>query len=318
MSVSLCGSIGANTGGIQCDVSRGILKRLYISGGAISSSEYADATSLEAALIAASLLPKTDKDKIFPLPEVQDIADKSDANKEGSLNQGFKTVLLEGKPAYELKFFGGATLVKALRKFNNQTVRVLELDANGRLWGTFSGTDVVGFQAKLFFGGLKSATGQNVEEGVITMSLSFLDTSEYYDNAVYLDVSGVNMTNVEGLIDATLSEAAAHTANAYKIAVKVPTSQAGTSINLYDEFADELADASLWEAFTGATYSTSLTITSVAKDATLKAWTVTFDSTAFTALGSGKNIKLNLKAPALLDAGDVTGVEGVAIVVSTT
>lgn len=317
MSFSLCGSIGANTGGIQCDVSRGILKRLYISGGAISSSEYADATSLEAALIAASLLPKTDKDKIFPLPEVQDIADKSDANKEGSLNQGFKTVLLEGKPAYELKFFGGATLVKALRKFNNQTVRVLELDANGRLWGTFSGTDVVGFQAKLFFGGLKSATGQNVEEGVITMSLSFLDTSEYYDNAVYLDVSGVNMTNVEGLIDATLYEAASHSTNVYKIGAKVPTSQAGVSINLYDEYADELAGASLWEAFTGApNYATTLPITSVAKDANLKAWTTTFDSTAFSALGSGAKIKLNFKSPALLNAGDVTGIEGVAIVLT--
>jgi hypothetical protein len=147
------------------------------------------------------------------------------------------------------------------------------------------------------------------------MSISFLDTSEYYDNAVYLDVSGVNMTNVEGLIDATLYEAASHSTNVYKIGVKIPTSQAGVSINLYDEYADELAVTALWAAYTGATYSTSLTITSVAKDAALKAWTVTFDSTAYTALASGTKIKLNLVSPALLDVGDVPGVEGVAIVV---
>lgn len=316
MAFSLCGSIGANTGGILCDVSRGITKKLYIFGGTISAAEYADAAALEAALTAASLLSKSDKDKIFPLPEIQDITDKSDTNKEGSLNQGFKTVLLEGKPAYEFKFFGGSTLVKSLRKFNNQTVRILELDSNNRMWGTSSGTNVIGFQAKLFFGGLKAATGQNVEEGVITLSLSILDTSEYYDNAVYLDVSAVNMNNVQALNDATLYEAAAHVSNVYKIGVKVPTSQAGVSINLYDEYADELASATLWEAFTGATYSTALVLTSISKDDTLKAWTVTFDNTAYTALSAGAKIKVNLKSPALLDVADVTGIEGVAVVVS--
>jgi hypothetical protein len=316
MALSLCGSIGANTGELQCDAARGVIRKLYIFGGAITAANYADSTALGAALKAASLLPKTDKDKLFPLPEVQNIEDRSEANTTGSLNQGFTSIIREGKPAYELKIFAGNELVKNLRKFNNATVQILELDSNGKLWGTASGTSVVGYKAKLFFGGLKSATGQNVEEGVVTFTVSVLDNSEYYDNAKYLDVSGVNLNNVKSLVDAELFEAAAKASNVYKIGARVATSKAGSYINLHDEYPTELANASRWEAFTGATFTTSLAITTVAVDNTNKCWTVTFDNTAFTALSANAKIKVQLKDPATLDAADIVDIESIPVVVT--
>ena len=57
-----------------------------------------------------------------------------------SVNLGFKTVLLEGKPGYKVKLFAGADLLKRLRTFNNQTIRVIEYDSNGVFWGPTSTT----------------------------------------------------------------------------------------------------------------------------------------------------------------------------------
>jgi hypothetical protein len=308
MSFSLCSTTTENTGSILCDVSRGVLNRLFIFNGSIAAADYGDSDDLLAKMVEYSKLSKTATNKIFPLPEAQEIADSSEANKEGSLGLGFKTILLEGKPAYTVKAFAGSTLVKAMRRFNNQTVRLLEYDENGRLWGTVSGTDFVGFQAKIFVTGGKIATGQNVEEGVATITVSFLSTSEYFDAAYYKEITG-SIDDVAGLQPVELSEFSS-ASNVSKIAITVPTSEIGGSINVYDTFSSELAVGSLWNARTGTNYATTLTITGVAVDATNSVWSVTFDSTAFTALGSGDTIKVYLDSPDLLDAADVTGIEG--------
>ncbi len=306
---SLCANIGANTGEILCDVSRGILKKSFIYNDVFGSSQYADSDTFLAALVNASKKSKYASDKLFPLPEVQDIADKSEANKEGTLGLGFKTVLLEGKPAYEIKGFAGNALLKQLRKFNNQTIRIFEFDSNNNFWGTKSGTDFMGFKAKVFFTGGKIATGQNVEEGIVTCTIAFLDTTEYFDNAYYMPITG-NITSVVGLKDVELYEAAANASNAFKIGGRIATSQIGNYINLQEKYGAELADDALWVATVVAT-GAALTITSVANDTTNKRWTVTFDATEFGALAGGAKIKLNLAAPEVLDANDVSGIEGI-------
>jgi hypothetical protein len=308
MAFSLCSNSGANTGEILCDVSRGVLKKIFIFNDGFNSTDYATATSFLAALVSGSKLSKLASGKVFPIPEAQDIQDASEANKEGSLGLGFKAILLEGKPAYKVKVFAGNSVAKQLRKFNNQTVRILEYDANDHIWGTKSGSNFVGFKAKLFFTGGKIATGQNVEEGVIEFTVSILSTSEYFDSAYYMPIDG-DIEDVSGLNDVNLSFVS-KASNAYKFAVKVPTSQIGGSINVYDSFDDELAVTGAWQAFTGASFSTPLTLTSVAKDTVNKCWTVTFDSTLFTALSAGASIKVSLVAPEALDALSVVGIEG--------
>jgi hypothetical protein len=212
-------------------------------------------------------------------------------------------------PGYSVKFFGGNALLKQLRRFNNSTIRFVEYDSSGNMWGTLSGTTFLGYRAKLFFTGGDAPTGTAVEEGVIDMTISVLDTTEYRDNAVFMPITG-NVNDIVGLLDVTLSEASVHVANAYKILVQVPTSQANLKINFFDDYSTLLASASLWEAFTGVGFGTPLTLTSVAADAPNKAFTITFDNTTYTALPAGAKIKLNLKAPETLAAADVTGIEG--------
>ena len=289
MALSLCGQSVANTGELACDKSRGVLKKIFIFNGNLESADYADAATFLAALVTKSKLSKTESNKLFVINEAQDIADASEANKEGSLGLGSKTVLLEGKPAYTVKLFAGGDLLKRLRTFNNQTVRVLEYDANGVVWGTKSSTNFKGFQAKLFFSGNKLATGQNVEEGVVTLTISILSTSEYFDNAYWMETSGNIVSNV------------------LKYSVKVAGSNLKEDYDVLSDYGTEIAALiANFSALSGAgTPATALAITSAAISGGLLA--VTYDSTAYTAATG--NIKLIPPTPTQLDAGDVTDIE---------
>lgn len=302
MALSLCGSSTANTGGLSCDKSRGVVKKIFIFNGSLESGDYDTEQEFFDTLVANSLLSKTAGDKIFPLPEIQDAADSSEANKEGSLNLGFKTVLLEGRPAYTFKFFSGSDMIKRLRQFNNKTVRILEYDANNTMWAYTSGTSVKGFQAKLFFTGNKLATGQNVEEGVVTVTISILSTSEYFDNCKWADLADYNIEDVKALIDVPMAYVSA-ASNVHQISMKIPGSNIIEPYNIYDDYMDDI-DAL---TFTAASDAGALAITSVAKNASLKTLAVTYDNTAYgTATG---NITLTPPTPATLDAADVTGIE---------
>lgn len=314
MSYSLCGSSVANTGELACDKARGVLKKLFICNGSIAAADYADATTFFNKMVANSKLSKSDANKVFVLNEAQDLADSSNANKEGSLNLGFKTVLLEGKPGYKVKFFAGGDLLKRLRTFNNQTIRIFEYDANGTWWGTKSGTTYTGFQAKLFFTGNKIATGQNVEEGVVECDVSILSTSEYFDNPYWVETTG-NVEDIKSLLDVTMSDDS-HTTNVYKIGLNIIGSNLVAPYNIWPDYGDAIATLNGFTAKTGAGFATDLTITSVAADDALEKLTVTFDSTAFTALPSGAQIKLIPPTPTVLDAGNVPDTEILPLIIT--
>lgn len=313
MAYSLCGTSVDNTGQQECDKAKGVLQRLAIFNGTIPSASYVDQDTFFAKLVTNSKLSKSATDKLFVLPEVQEIADSSESNKEGSLNLGFKTVLLEGKPGYKIKFFGGSDLLKRLKTFDNQTVRLIEYDANGVFWGTKTGTDFIGYQAKLFFTGGKVATGQNVEEGVIECSVSILSAVEYFKNSYWMESTG-NYSDITPLLDVALTNIS-HSSNVWKIGMKINGSNLEGPYNIYDTHGAAIA-ALTFTAGTGTNYGTSLAITSVAVDASLKCLTVTFDSTAYTALAANTVIKLSPPTPATLDAADVTETELLSVLLT--
>jgi hypothetical protein len=315
MALSLCSTSVDNTGELACDKSKGVLRKMLIFNGAIASGDYASADLLAAKLIANAKLSKDDSNKIFPISEVQNLERNSEANVTGTLNLGFTTVIREGRPAYTGKIFGGADLLKRLRTFNNQTVRVLEYDANGIVWGTKSGTTFVGYQAKLFFSGGEIATGQNVEEGVIDVQVSILSNSEYKDNSYWAEMpTGFNVDDIAPLIDVPLSFIS-NVANVFKIGIKIPGSNIVEPYNIYDDYGTAIA-ALTFTAGTGTNYGTPLTITSVAVDASLKCLTVTFDSTAYTALADATLIKLTPPTQSALDAANVTGIELLPVILT--
>jgi hypothetical protein len=307
MALSLCSSSVANTGELSCDKSRGVLKKLFIFNGSVASADYADEATFFDKLVSNSKLSKSDSNKVFVINEAQDVADASESNKEGSLGLGFKTILLEGKPAYKVKIFAGGDLLKRLRTFNNQTVRIMEYDANNVIWNTKSGTSAIGFQAKLFFTGNKIATGQNVEEGVVEFTVSILSTSEYFDNAYWTSFAGHNIEDVKPLIDGQLAYVS-KASNVYKYSLKINDSNLVSDYDVLADLGTAIAALTFTAKSGPGTPTVSLPITSsaynVGSDGLL---TVTYDPTAFAAATG--NIKLIPPTPTALDAGNVTNLE---------
>lgn len=311
MALSLCAGIAANTGGIDCDVSFGVPSQFAVWGGKLTPANYANAADIQAALESAAHLPNSDTNKMFMFPVIQEVADNTEANTEGTLGLGFKTIIREGKPAYSFKVFAGLQQAKNLRKFNNTTLSVLMFDTNNRIFGTEKAGNFVGAPARIYVSGLKFATGQALEEGVVTITLSFLDSKSLTDNAAFVEVDSTS--NMQGLNDVTLTERSAHTVNVYHIDAIVETGEMGSGINIADTYGSELAAAGAWTAKTTA--GVVLTITAVSQQAT--GWDVTIDATEYGALTNGDTFKIGWVAPAVLDATyNVSDLEAIAVTVA--
>lgn len=303
MAYSLCGSSVDNTGEQNCDKAKGVLSRIAIDNGIVAEADYASAALFHTRLVAKSKLGKKDNQKLFILPEIQDIVTNKQANQEGSLNQGFTTVLREGKPGYKIKFFGGADLLRRCKTFDNQTVRIREYDVNTVWWGTKTGTDSRGYLAKLFFTGGDAPTGQNVEEGVIECTVSILSTSEYYKNSYWIDSTG-NVDDLKALLDVNLRYVS-HVSNVLKYAMEIPGANQIGPYNIGPEVGTEIA--ALAAQFTAKSAAGALPITSMSYDSANQLLAVTYDNTDYgTATG---NITLTPPTPTQLDSGDVPETE---------
>lgn len=316
MSTNLCSVQGGNTGGVLCDTKRKRPKKILAGGKEFTSSEYADSATLMAAIIAACKLPTGNASKLFPFPEIFEVAVTTPQSTTGNLAHGPVRRLVKGKPAYTYSVEIGQLEYQKLLAFDGKTLPVFTFDDTTNMWGyrgiadnNTPNTNVwKGEMAYITIEGNGFEDGTNAATGVCIISISYLSVDDFEKRGTYASLPDLSAGDLVGLKDVMLSEPAAHSTNVYKIKATIPMPKLGGDLNIYDEFGAGLA-ALTWTAFTGATYSTSLTITSIAVDATLKCLTVTFDSTAYTALSGGATIKLVPPTAAVLDAADITGIE---------
>lgn len=306
MALNLCGSTGDNTGEVDCDIIRGNPVKIAPGGATFSPSDYADQTTMDAAILGKLILPTGNSQKLYPFPVIQGTTDQTEAAKTGSLGYGLKIKLLRSKPGYEFDVLAGTALEKRLIAFDGQIVPLLILDDKSQFAGVkdsnaiFKGANyLIGVEPRPY------GDAQNPKTTKITISI--VDTADFTENA-YFYKTALASSNIVGLKNVILSEPQAHASNVYKVKMKIPTSLLNGDLDIWDDYGALIA-ALTFTAGTGTNYGTSLAITSVAADNTLKALTVTLDSTAFTALSAGAKIKLTPPTPATLDAADVTGVE---------
>lgn len=310
-SYSLCQTIVANTGAIQCDTAPGIPQKVLIWNGSKLQSAISG-PAFQTFLENSSKLSKSNGDKVFVLPVIQDVADNTEQDQTGSLNQGFVTRLRKGQWSYTFKFFCGVALAQQLSSFDNTTVRSLILDNKKLGWGVKSGTNFIGYSTRFQFTAPRFATGQNVEEGVGTVTISFLDPSETDNSSAFGAVN--SSSGILGLLDVTLQEVAPKASNVYKVNGFIPTAKVGDpGISLSSMYSAELAVTTAWRAYVG---NTTLTITSVAANPTNGGWTFTFDATAFGALASGAQIRLTGAPPEYLDSIGVSQTEILDIILT--
>jgi hypothetical protein len=147
------------------------------------------------------------------------------------------------------------------------------------------------------------------------VTLSLVDSRDWVENAAIAPTS-FGAGDLEGLNDVILVEPAAHASNVHYIKMYVPTAQIGNGKDVTEQYGALIADVTLWSAFTGTTFATPLTITSVTYDATNKRLVFTFDTTAYSALASAAKIKLEPDDVPTLDAADVVGIEPTFIILT--
>lgn len=317
MSVfSICGQVAANTGTVDCDVVRGVPASIIVGSGSFLTSDYATSAGFKTAFLQKIKKANTASDKLFPFPVIQGTTDKTVAAKEGNLGYGLRVVLLRSKPGYEFDVLAGSSLEKKLMKFNNKTIPVYVFDDASNIWGvvnsvgTFSGALYLLTVEPRGFG-----DGQNPQTTKI--SISIIDSKDFTENSKFASTD-FTTSDLTGLLDAVLFITAANATNVYHIGAKILTDALNSFVDVHANsvYATGLAASANWVAKTGTTFATTLAITSVADDATNGGWTVTFDSTAYTALASGVQIKLNFTDPATLDAAGITGIEGNYIIIT--
>jgi hypothetical protein len=307
---SICGQVAANTGGIDCDVSRGVPQSIILGSGSFTSSDYATTASFKAAFLTKIKKANTASDKLFPFPVIQGTTDQTDAAKIGTLGYGLKVKLLRSKPGYEFDVLAGSSLEKKLIKFDGKTLPVFVFDNAGNIWGVqdsagnFSGAKyLVGVEPRGF------GDGQNPKTTKI--SLSIIDSKDFTENSKFASTD-FSTSDLVGLLDAVIFSTAANAANVWHLGAKVLTDALNSFVDVHATtgYAALLANASMWVATRGTNFGTTQIITSVVDDPTNGGWTITFDSTTYTALTAGTKINVNLADPAVLDAAGVTGIEG--------
>jgi hypothetical protein len=316
MSTDFCATAGGNTGKILCDKKRGVPKKIAIGSKTFSSSEYADAATLMAAILASFSLGNGDANKLFPFPEILEIAVTTEGNTTGSLALGPIRRLKKGRPGYTFSCEIGHYQFQKLLAWDNSIVPVYTFDDKNSWWAyraaaaanTPNTNPLKGEMALLTIQGNGFEDGANAATGVCTFDLSFISVDDFEKRSVYMSLPDLSTGDLEGLKDVMLSEPQAHTSNVHKIKMTIPVPKVGGDINIYDDYGTAIA-ALTHTAFTGATFTTALTITSMAVDSTLKCLTATYDTTLYTALPSGAKIKHVPPTVAALVAASVTGIE---------
>lgn len=297
MSLNLCGGIGANTGPIACDTKRGRVVTIAIGGTLFDVDDVASPASFKSAFKAATRLATGDAGKLYGLPENVGIANKTAANKEGTLGTyGPPVTLVEGKPAYEFQLSIGVTLEKALRAFNGKQVPVFLFDDQKNMWGCLDGNgNFVGYDAILF------CTPKPFEDGatpgVTIFAVSLISASQYGDDDVYYPATNMSVTDFVGLKTVVASFMAAQTTNTAKVALNIPTSQYGLSLNIYDDYQALLSGAGKvnWKAIKDSDVST-ITITSITADTAGTAGTPAVSATAtYTVTKGATNDTVDIK-----------------------
>lgn len=313
MSESMCGQLKRpNVGNFSCDQARKIPKKLIMGDYEFDDDDCADSETFRTALIAATKFDSSNPNKLYAINNILDPQRTTEANKTGATGDGPVQVLVEGRPGYTYRVEIGQDLFKRLRKYNKQVIPIWTYDDAENCWGAVnSAGKFIGARAYFFISENDMQTSSTTVSALI--SIAYISTKQYHDEAYYMPVS-LGEFEPEGQLDVYLSKKS-NAANVFKIDLKIPTAQKNAFINISEKYSTELV-VGLLSAKTGAGFATPLDITSVAYDAVLKCLTVTFDSDDYTALANGALIKLSLANIAALEAANITGLEGVPVILT--
>jgi hypothetical protein len=317
MSYDLCITEGGNVGGIGCDKKRATPLCFVVGEKEFTPADRTDEITFVAAIKSALNLNEGTPGKLYPFPVIGEVAETTEAPTRGSLTLGTPRELRKGKYGYDFSMEVGHSQFQALYQWHGRKVRLITLDSlyNGWFEVNEESGNVKGEQALVEVSGNGFEDGNSAQTGVCHVVITFLDTEAFIKRSGYYSFTSLIPTDLQGLKDVLMSEPQAHVSSAHKVQLKMKNAKLNTDGNIYDQHGAAIA-ALTFTAGTGTAYGTALTITSVAVDAALKAFTVTFDNTAYTALPNGTKIKLTPPTVATLAAAGITGIEIAPIILT--
>ena len=310
MALEMCSVNTPNGGAPNCDKSRGIPRYAIIGDYEWQAADFASIAVFKARLKTQTLKGRGESGKLIVLPLFADVQKRTSENQTGSLNQGFTEVLREGFPAFD----GGMQIsnnhAQKLRPLNGADQKVTIVDHNLNAWFTYlsSSGNARGEDAKLFIGGDDFTDGQNSK--TVLCNIAYTDVEAFKQQSRYftIDFSVADYGRLKD-VDVTLVSGGG-ASNVHNVTVKIKTGKIGYLLDIYSDYAAQLANTSRWTCKDAA--GAAFTITSVAQNAG-GYWVITLDSTAYSALTAGDHLYLNLAAPSVLDAAGATGIEGVVL-----
>src|SRR6478736_4177709 len=107
MALSICSTIGSNTGGIDCDIKRGAPQKFVIGSKIFTSAEYASSALFQTALDTATNQPSGSATKMFPFPTIQGNTNNTEADTTGTLGYGLQFTMRAGRPSYTFQIICG-------------------------------------------------------------------------------------------------------------------------------------------------------------------------------------------------------------------
>lgn len=299
-----CLADAGNTGFGSCFTDIGMPRGLlFVAKNKVYST--ADIADLKAA-IEADILNDVPSNRLYPLGNIVNITDNTEAPVIQTFNTGAKAVVRNGFYDITLQWeAGGFCVLYALLKANGQNKQFFIYTDKGLLIGTDAGTadepeQFKGINPNLVYAfPFKFSDGTKVTEYSLNVNFA---PEQINQNIAFVDFNDdgglAYLAGLSGLQNVTLSQLAAPTPTVVKIGAKT----ACGTVDLHDEFATELAVAGAWvvkRKDTGAV----ITVSAVANDTVDGGWSLTLTSAA------GLDVLVSLAGPTELDALDVSGYE---------
>lgn len=283
-----CVEVAANTGLPSCPAApdKFVGAILIDKSTVFTDAEIATPAALITKLQTLTLT--AGKTRAYPIFRFEEITDNSEEETIATLGYGSKQVVKDGKYDWSFRVTkGGLCYQKKLRKFNGVEKKALFIDDNGVIYGTIGANGFTGFSLDFFFAKpFKVADGSNA--AIFNVRFALSKPKEFNDTVGFIKTGLDVEESVKGILDLELflidNEAGEAT-----IGVRTECDK----VNLYDLYADDLADTALWSVTKAGE---TVAIATVAKVAASEGWKLTF-------VGDGSHVVTLASAADLATAG---------------
>lgn len=238
--------------------------------------------------------------RVYPVHNFQSTATNGGDRREFTTAYGSRLTVGENDYGFRHQYTAGGMLLQGqLRAFNgNGNWAMIYYDKNNLyLFNNGDGTASGQPTTTLWSEALQPNNGTDPTLYYLYVGMK----AQYLNDDVRVQQYTGNAASIKGLQDVTITVVDFNeTTGVANIKLKVG------EVDLYDQYDDEFAAGAMYTAFNAVTGGV-ITITSVAKNAGLKAWTVTLSTVDTDYPATTEGVKLDIIGPTELNTADVPG-----------